>query len=284
MPGSRRAMCACPAKSPTRRCWTASRPAFPTPPSAMPMPPPKPGWALKSPTGWKAFPRLSSAAMARWKCGWWTAVCNSARRAPPAIMSAAATALKQDGWVDTGDLVEQRGNRFYFAGRRGGIINVGGLKINPEEVEAVINRHPGVALSRVSGRRNPITGAIVVAEVVLADAANDNAASARNCWPVPRKCPPSRCPPCSRFVERLELTAGGKLDRHDGVTSWSPAARAAWAWPSPKTGGGRLSRPRPGAQRKRRAESRHRRGQPRIGISCPSIFPSSRHSPSWCAS
>src|SRR6185312_9196530 len=84
-------------------------------------------------------------------------------------------ALTDDGWVNTGDMLELRGDRYYFAGRRGGIINVGGLKINPEEVEAVINRHPGVALSRVSGRRNPITGAIVVAEVVLTDAANDNA-------------------------------------------------------------------------------------------------------------
>jgi len=47
-----------------------------------------------------------------------------------------------DGFVDTGDMVERRGDRFYFIGRRGGIINVGGLKVHPEEVEAVINRHP----------------------------------------------------------------------------------------------------------------------------------------------
>src|SRR6202000_1763146 len=78
-------------------------------------------------------------------------------------------ALKNDGWVDSGDMVARRGPRYYFSGRRGGIINVGGLKINPEEVEAVINRHPGVAVSRVSGRKSPITGAIVVAEIVLAE-------------------------------------------------------------------------------------------------------------------
>jgi acyl-CoA synthetase (AMP-forming)/AMP-acid ligase II len=124
-------------------------------------------------------------------------------------------ALKQDGWVDTGDLVEQRGRRFYFAGRRGGIINVGGLKINPEEVEAVINRHPGVALSRVSGRKNPITGAIVIAEVVLADAANDNASFREELLALCReKLPAFKVPAMLRFVERLELTAGGKLSRH----------------------------------------------------------------------
>ena len=123
--------------------------------------------------------------------------------------------LKNDGWVDTGDLVTLRGQRYYFAGRRGGIINVGGLKINPEEVEAVINRHPGVALSRVSGRRNPITGAIVVAEVVLADTANDNATFRDSLLALCReKLPAFKVPAMVRFVEKLDLTAGGKLARN----------------------------------------------------------------------
>src|SRR6202022_4113442 len=46
-----------------------------------------------------------------------------------------------DGFVDTGDMVELRGDRYYFVGRRGGIINIGGLKVHPEEIEAVINGH-----------------------------------------------------------------------------------------------------------------------------------------------
>ncbi len=126
-----------------------------------------------------------------------------------------AEALKDDGWVDSGDMVELRGTRYHFAGRRGGIINVGGLKINPEEVEAVINRHPGVALSRVSSRKNPITGALVVADVVLADAANDNATFKESLLALCRaQLPAFKVPALVRFVERLELTAGGKLARH----------------------------------------------------------------------
>src|SRR5262249_12215951 len=59
-------------------------------------------------------------------------------------------ALKDaDGFVDTRDIVELRGDRYYFVGRRDGVINVGGLKVHPEEVEAVINRHPGVRMSLV---------------------------------------------------------------------------------------------------------------------------------------
>src|SRR5204862_3516120 len=79
--------------------------------------------------------------------------------------SAALTAA--DGFVDTGDIVERRGDRYYFLGRRSGVINIGGLKAYPEEVEAVINRHPAVRMSVVRSRRSPITGALVVAYMVL---------------------------------------------------------------------------------------------------------------------
>jgi acyl-coenzyme A synthetase/AMP-(fatty) acid ligase len=124
----------------------------------------------------------------------------------------AEQALVQDGWVDTSDLVERRGDRYYFAGRTGGIINVGGLKINPEEVEAVINSHAGVRASRVSGRKNPITGAIVVAEVV----ANDNATLKEEILALCRqKLASHKVPAMLRFVEKLELTAGGKLSRSE---------------------------------------------------------------------
>jgi acyl-coenzyme A synthetase/AMP-(fatty) acid ligase len=72
-----------------------------------------------------------------------------------------------DGFVDTADLVELHEGRYYFGGRRDGLINVGGLKVHPEEVEAVLNRHPDVWMSLVRKKRNPVTGSVVVADVVL---------------------------------------------------------------------------------------------------------------------
>lgn len=72
-----------------------------------------------------------------------------------------------DGFVDTGDMVELRDGRYYFTGRADGVINVGGQKVYPEEIEAVINRHPEVSMSLVRSKRSPITGALVVADVVL---------------------------------------------------------------------------------------------------------------------
>ncbi len=73
----------------------------------------------------------------------------------------------KDGFVDTGDVLELRGDRYYFVGRRDGVINVGGLKVHPEEVEEVINRHPHVRMSLVRTRKNPIMGSLVIADVVL---------------------------------------------------------------------------------------------------------------------
>jgi acyl-coenzyme A synthetase/AMP-(fatty) acid ligase len=72
-----------------------------------------------------------------------------------------------EGYVDTGDLLELRAGRYYFIGREDGTINVGGLKVHPEEVEAVLNRHPQVSMSLVRMKKSPITGAIVIADVVL---------------------------------------------------------------------------------------------------------------------
>jgi acyl-CoA synthetase (AMP-forming)/AMP-acid ligase II len=73
----------------------------------------------------------------------------------------------RDGFVDTGDIVVLREGRYHFVGRREGIINVGGQKVHPEEVEAVINLHPAVQMSLVRGRASPITGALVVADIVI---------------------------------------------------------------------------------------------------------------------
>ena len=55
----------------------------------------------------------------------------------------------------------------YLLSRKTAVINRAGQKVFPEEVEAVINRHPDVRESRVFGRRDPHMGEIVEAELVL---------------------------------------------------------------------------------------------------------------------
>ena len=92
---------------------------------------------------------------------------RSARNAVRHVGEEHSTLTDDEGFVDTGDMVERRGDRYYFLGRRSGLINVGGLKGYPEEVEAAINRHPAVRMSLVVARRSPITGSLVAADVVL---------------------------------------------------------------------------------------------------------------------
>ena len=82
---------------------------------------------------------------------------RSRRAASRYLAEDAPQLADDDGFIDTGDLVERRGDRFYFVGRRGGIINVGGLKVNPEEVEAALNSHAAVRMSLVRARKNPLT-------------------------------------------------------------------------------------------------------------------------------
>ena len=124
-----------------------------------------------------------------------------------------------EGFVDTGDLVERRGDRFYFVGRRGGIINIGGLKVHPEEIEGVINLHPLVRLSMVKARRNPIIGAVVVAEVVR-DPSLGDADEARLREEILATCrerlAPHKVPLRLTFVPSIAMSAGGKLVRTVG--------------------------------------------------------------------
>lgn len=122
-----------------------------------------------------------------------------------------------EGFVDTDDLVERVGDRIYFRGRRAGTINVGGLKVHPEEVEQVINMHDAVRMSLVRARRNPITGDLIVAQVILKEpeaapefkkAVKDEILSACR-----MRLERHKTPVTIDFVPALALTAGGKLMR-----------------------------------------------------------------------
>ena len=139
-------------------------------------------------------------------------------RAASTYLGAAAPGLAEaDGFVDTGDLVERRGDRFVFVGRRGGIINVGGLKVNPEEVEAAINGHPEVRMSLVHARKSPLTGAIVAADVVRRDGLADADALREAILDVCRaRLERHKVPAVLRFVPSLPLSANGKLLRRQG--------------------------------------------------------------------
>ncbi len=134
-------------------------------------------------------------------------------------LGANAPQLKEaDGWVNTGDLVEMRGGRYFFRGRRDGVINVGGLKVHPEEVEAVVSRHPEVQMCVVRAKNSRITGALVAADVVLRESNSceqrDLSAIQDDILQLCREgLPAYKVPAAINIVPALELSESGKVLR-----------------------------------------------------------------------
>ena len=80
-----------------------------------------------------------------------------------------AAALR-DGWLATGDLGRLGPDkRLVVLGRRDDLVISGGVNVHPDEVEAVLARHPGVAEAAVAGRPDPEWGQRVAAFVVPRD-------------------------------------------------------------------------------------------------------------------
>jgi len=114
-----------------------------------------------------------------------------------------------DGWFLTGDLARPRDDgRILIVGRCKSMINVGGQKVFPEAIEAVINAHPSVAQSRVSARPHARLGEVVHADVVASGVtAEDVMAHCR------ARLAALEVPQSVRFVPRIEETSSGKVRR-----------------------------------------------------------------------
>lgn len=132
----------------------------------------------------------------------------------PAYVGSAETFGERDGWVDTGDAVEVRGDRVHFLGRANGVINVGGDKVHPEVVERVLREHPAVADVRAYGKRSAITGSLVVADVVPAGATAGNTTlpGEIRAWAA-RGLARHEVPAIIRIVPALAMSETGKLVR-----------------------------------------------------------------------
>lgn len=78
--------------------------------------------------------------------------------------------ITDDGWLVTGDAVLQEGEYLRVLGRKSDLINVGGEKVYPAEIESVIQSMPSVLDATVYGEANRLVGQIVRARVVPAGA------------------------------------------------------------------------------------------------------------------
>ena len=125
-------------------------------------------------------------------------------------LTEATQPLLDDGWLSTADRVEIVGDRVRVVGRDDATINVGGSKVYPLAIEAFLLKQQGVAEARVFGQPNPISGALVAAEVVLesgldaAKARQDILAACR------AELPSYQQPRMFKIVDAIVVRASGK--------------------------------------------------------------------------
>ncbi len=120
-------------------------------------------------------------------------------------------ALATSGW-DSRDVVEVKGERVYFKGRADTLINVGGHKIYPEEVEAHLLALPIISDVCVSAQVSPITGHILTADIV-ANQDLDEIRAKQQIQAHLQALPRHARPAVLRFKDHLPLGGTGKKAR-----------------------------------------------------------------------
>lgn len=119
----------------------------------------------------------------------------------------------REGWFLTGDLARRDGDGYVaIMGRCKSIINVGGEKVFPEEIEGVLNSHPLVLRSRVHGRPHPRLNEVAHANVMLRNGAAPPSADELidHCR---KRLSSLKIPQTVTFVDWIEETPSGKVPR-----------------------------------------------------------------------
>jgi len=128
--------------------------------------------------------------------------------------------------VATGDLVELRGDRYEFSGRRSDVIVVGGAKVLPRRVEDLLRSVSGVTEARVYGQPSAITGELVAAEIVLVDplpaGATPESIRAAALAACRESLEPHGVPRILDIVSRIKTTSAGKTSRRPVATTTPP--------------------------------------------------------------
>jgi acyl-CoA synthetase (AMP-forming)/AMP-acid ligase II len=133
-----------------------------------------------------------------------------------------AAAFLDAGWLRTGDLgfVDEAGY-VHLRGRSGEIVNRGGEKIDPAEVDAVLLACPAVADAAAFAVPDSLLGEDIVAAVVAASGAQVTARQLRS-WLLDRLMP-SQSPRRIWFVAAIPRTANGKAQRGELTRRWRDA-------------------------------------------------------------
>jgi len=108
-----------------------------------------------------------------------------------------------DSWVATGDLVEVADDRVRFLGRKVEIINVGGHKVAPVQVENKLRQTRGIVDLRVFGRKSSLVGQVVALEVVASDDVDESEVREQLKGQINSSLQPYERPATVRFVREI---------------------------------------------------------------------------------
>lgn len=120
--------------------------------------------------------------------------------------------VSENGWFFTGDLVEEVvPGTLEMRGRSKSVINAGGMKVFPEEIEAVLDEYPLIIRSRVYAGHHPTLGSFPIAEIVCGDEVPTSLEVREFCE---TRLAAYKIPLQVNVVESVPLTASGKVKRH----------------------------------------------------------------------
>ena len=129
------------------------------------------------------------------------------------LLGDSETLKLNDDFYHTGDLIEwieKETGIFKFKNRKNELINVGGYKVNPHDVESEISKINGVENVIVYGKSNSVLGNVLCAEIVSSDAGL-NEFKIRQF--LSDKLQDFKIPRRIKFTDKIELTRTGKTKR-----------------------------------------------------------------------
>lgn len=130
------------------------------------------------------------------------------------LLGQSETFKLENDWYKTGDIVQKIDeDHFKFVSRKSEMINIGGYKVNPHEVESEIKKIENVLDALVFGRKNKITGNILAAQISLKENVDTKEMEQKIVNQLRNKLQEWKIPRIISFVDEIKLTRTGKKVR-----------------------------------------------------------------------
>lgn len=116
-------------------------------------------------------------------------------------------------WYNTHDLVEVHDEKIYFLSRKSDLLNIGGYKVNPLEVEVALQAIEGIQDCLVYGQKNSVLGTLLVADVVPMIGHTEKEIKKAVRHGLKEKLQEFKIPRILQLVDNIERTRSGKKVR-----------------------------------------------------------------------